>query len=122
MENVHAGRIAGVAALAIPLLPKCPLCALPFLATAGIALPRGPAVEFAVAGAVTLWLGVVLATARWWPVRLGAVAGGGALLLGRYLEVAALAAAGSALMFAVGLWIALRPRRCHAVPGTSSPG
>jgi hypothetical protein len=121
LGKAHAGRIAGVAALAIPLLPKCPVCAPPFLAAAGIALPRGPAVEALVAAAVAGWLAVVLATARWKPVRLAAVAGSAALLLGRLLEIGPLAVAGSALMFAVAPWIAARPRRCHAPSETSSP-
>ena len=114
MQNRHAGRIAGVAVLAIPFLPKCPVCALPFLAAAGIALPHGPAVEAVVAAAVAGWLAVVVAAARWFPVRAGAVIGAGALLLGRFVDVAALTLSGSVLMFAVAIWIAARPRRCHA--------
>ena len=43
------GGIAGAAAaLAIPLLPKCPACLLPLVAAAGVALPRGPVVEAAI--------------------------------------------------------------------------
>ena len=121
MRKAPAARIAGVAALAIPLLPKCPLCALPFLAAAGIALPQGPAIEAAIAAAVAGWLILVLTTARWRPVRLAAVAASGALLLGRLLEIGALAVAGGALMFAVALWVAARPRPCHAPTETSSP-
>jgi hypothetical protein len=120
LRKSHAGRIAGAAALAIPFLPKCPVCALPFLAAAGIALPRGPVVEAIVAAAAAGWLAVVLATARWRPVRCAAVAGSGALLLGRLLEIGALTVAGSVLMFAVALWIAARPRHCHAASGASS--
>ncbi|HTR03417.1 MAG TPA: hypothetical protein VMN82_09510 [Thermoanaerobaculia bacterium] len=109
------GGVAGaVAGLAIPLLPKCPACVLPLVAAAGVALPHGPGVEAAVAAAVLGWLGFVFASARWWPVRLAAAAAVAALLAGRALPLTALAVSGNALMVGVGLWIALRPRRCHA--------
>ncbi|HTY43189.1 MAG TPA: hypothetical protein VMH79_15065 [Thermoanaerobaculia bacterium] len=112
------GGVAGaVAALAIPLLPKCPACVLPLVAAAGVALPHGPAVEALVAAAALGWLGVVLATARWRLVRGAACAAVGALLAGRAFALPAVAAAGSALMLGVGLWIALRPRRCHGAAG-----
>ena len=121
MRKFHAGRIAGAAALAIPLLPKCPVCALPLLAAAGIAMPHGPGVEALVVAAVAGWLVAVLSSARWRPVRLAAVAAAAAVLLGRVLDVTLLAAAGSALMCGVALWIAVRPRRCHAPSETVSP-
>ena len=110
------GRIAGaVAALAIPFLPKCPLCVLPLFAAAGIALPHGPAVETAVAGVVGVWLATVLATARWLPVRLGAAAAAAAIIGGRWLEVWWLGAGGCVLMLGVALWMGLRPRRCDTM-------
>ena len=121
MREAQAGRIAGAAAVAIPLLPKCPFCALPFLAAAGIGLPRGPIVEAAIVAAAAVWVGVVVATARWWPIRAGAAAGAALLLTGRLLDAAMMTAAGAVLMFAVALWIAARPRRCHATSGTASP-
>ena len=53
------GGIAGAAAaLAIPLLPKCPACVLPLVAAAGVALPRGPMVEAAIVGAAAKTLGL----------------------------------------------------------------
>jgi hypothetical protein len=109
------GRIAGAgAALAIPFLPKCPLCVLPIAAAAGIAVPHGPAVEALVAAAVAVWLGAVLATARWLPVRLAAGAAALAILGGRYLAVWWLTAAGCALMLVLFAWTRSRPRPCDA--------
>ena len=114
MRRPGAGGVAGAAAaLAIPLLPKCPACVLPLAAAAGVALPHGPLVEAAILAVLAAWLGVVLATARWMPVRVAAAAAVAAILAGRALEFRLAAVAGSVLILAVGLWIALRPRRCH---------
>jgi hypothetical protein len=108
------GGVAGaVAALAIPFFPKCPVCVLPLVAAAGISLPQGPAIEALVVAAAAGWLAVVLSSARWRPVRVGATAAAAFLLAGRALALTALAVSGSLLMLGVGLWIALRPRRCH---------
>ena len=116
------GGIAGAAAaLAIPLLPKCPACVLPLVAAAGVALPRGPVVEAAIVTAAAGWVGWVLAGARWLPVRVTAVAAAAAVVAGRALALTALSASGSAVMLGVGLWIALRPRRCHARPSIGRP-
>ncbi len=109
------GRIAGAgAALAIPFLPKCPMCVLPLAAAAGIVLPRGPGVEVAIDGVVAVWLATVLATARWLPVRLFAAVAAAAILGGRWLEAGWLAAGGCSLMFAVMLWTWRRARACGA--------
>lgn len=106
-------RIAApVAAAAVPFLPKCPLCVLPLAAAMGVALPHGPAVEAIAAGAVAGWLGVTLATARWWPVRLSAVAAALAILGGRWLDAGWLSAGGCALMLGIVYWTRLRPRAC----------
>jgi hypothetical protein len=108
------GGVAGAAAaLAIPLLPKCPACVLPLVAAAGVAMPHGPAVEASIVAAAAGWLGIVLVSARWRPVRVAAVAAAVVLLAGRALALTMLTVLGSALMLGVGLWIALRPRRCH---------
>jgi hypothetical protein len=103
---------AAVAAAAVPFLPKCPLCVLPLAAAMGVALPHGPAVEAIAAGAVAGWLGVTLATARWWPVRLSAVAAALAILGGRWLDAGWLSAGGCALMLGIVYWTRLRPRAC----------
>ncbi len=106
-------RIAGAgAALAIPFLPKCPLCVLPLAAAAGIALPQGPVVEAVVAAAVAVWLASVLAIARWLPVRLGAAAAAAAIFAGRGLGSVWLSLAGCVLMLAVVYWTRKKPRAC----------
>jgi hypothetical protein len=109
------GRIAGAgAALAIPFLPKCPLCVLPLFAAAGMGAPRGPLVEILVAAAVLGWLGMVLTSARWLPVRLAASSAASMILFARLVSAGWLAACGSALMLAVALWTWRRPGRCDA--------
>ncbi|MFY9553046.1 MAG: hypothetical protein WAU32_18015 [Thermoanaerobaculia bacterium] len=77
----HVARIAG--ALALPLVPKCPLCLLPLAAAAGIALPPRLMLDLGVGLAASAWAAVVIASRRSPAVKLGAVAAALLLVAGR---------------------------------------
>jgi len=94
------------------LFPKCPLCLLPLFAAAGAALPPAPILNGLVAVAAAAWLGIVLSTARWLPVRAAAVAAASLLVAGRLGGPAWATAAGAALVLAVVFWTGRRPRTC----------
>jgi hypothetical protein len=109
-----AGFARHVPALLIPFVPKCPLCLLPLFAAAGIALPPRPLLDAAVVLAALAWASVVIAHARWLPVRAAAAAAAALLVAGRLAETAWLGAAGAALVLAVVVWTRRRPRACAA--------
>ena len=46
--------------LALVLLPKCPLCLLPFIAALGIAVPAGPLLNGIFAAVVLVWMSLFL--------------------------------------------------------------
>ena len=78
------GRVARIAgALALPLVPKCPLCLLPLAAAAGVALPPRPVLDLGVALAASVWAAVMIASRRSPAVKLGAVAAALLLVAGR---------------------------------------
>lgn len=106
------GSLARLAPLVIPFLPKCPLCLLPLFAAAGWALPSAPVLDALVAACALAWVGLVLATARWLPVRAAAVAAAVLLVSGRVLASAPLSLLGGAGVLAVVFWRRRRPRAC----------
>lgn len=110
------GRGRGVAgaggALAILLVPKCPLCLLPLSAAAGVALPSRPWLDGLALAAAAAWLAFVLSTARWLPVKAAAVAAAALLLSGRWLALPWASALGAALVLSVAVWTRRRARAC----------
>jgi hypothetical protein len=109
-----ARRALRLAPLLLPLVPKCPLCLLPLMAAAGAALPPGPpyVLDGLVAISAAAWLGIVLSTARWLPVRAAAVAAAALLVAGRFAGSEWASAAGAVLVLAVVVWTGFRPRAC----------
>jgi hypothetical protein len=101
-----------IAPLLLPLIPKCPLCLLPLFAAAGWALPPAPVLDALVAACAAGWLGLVLATARWAPVRAAAIVAAALLVSGRLLASVPLGLLGGAAVLAVLFWTRSRPRAC----------
>jgi len=114
-------RVAVVGgALAILLVPKCPLCLLPLAAAAGVALPSRPWLDGLAVVAVAAWLAFVLSTARWPPIKGASVAAASLLLSGRWLALPWASALGAALVLAVALWTRRRVRPCTSKAGVIS--
>ena len=101
-------------ALLLPLVPKCPLCLLPLFAASGIALPPRPVLDGIVILAAAAWASIVIASARWLPVRAAALGAAAFLAAGRALALPWASAAGAGLVLAVVFWTRRRPRACAA--------
>jgi hypothetical protein len=112
-------RVAGAGgALAVLLVPKCPLCLLPLAVATGVALPSRPWLDGLAVAAVAAWLAFVLSTARWLPVKGASVMAAALLLGGRWLLLPWASALGAALVLAVALWTRRRACRSAGVRST----
>ena len=60
--------------LALILLPKCPLCLLPFIAALGIAIPPGPLLNGLFASVVIVWAALFVAATKSMRMRLALLA------------------------------------------------
>ena len=110
---------SALAALALPLAPKCPLCLLPIAAAAGIALPAGPVLDVAVGLVASLWAAVVLSSRRAPSVKGIAAAAALLLVAGRAAGLDLAVWAGAAGMLAAALAPASGCGR-HQSPESSS--
>jgi hypothetical protein len=99
-----AGNLAAAAPVLLALVPKCPLCALPLLAAAGVAMPSGPVLDGMVAAAALLWLTMALARWRSPVFRSGALAVVLLLVGGRLAGSAWASVAACAVMIGLVLW------------------
>lgn len=99
--------------LAMVLIPKCPLCLLPFFAAAGLTLPpRGWLDGFLVAVAAA-WLGLLANATRSVATLALAVLGAALLLGGRWVDLPAAGWAGAVLILAAAIGAAARKRSCE---------
>lgn len=111
---LQGGTLAGP--LALLALPKCPLCLLPLLAAAGVAVAPGPALQIVTLAVALAWAGLMFALSPSAGV-LGAASAAAALLAaGKLLDLPVLLWLGMAAMLAVAGGVAARRacrRTCH---------
>lgn len=90
--------------LALILLPKCPLCLLPLVATLGIAIPPGPLLNGIFAAIVIVWASLFVYTTPSMRMRGVLVAVGVLAIVGRVSGSMPVELAGIAMMFGFGVW------------------
>src|SRR4051812_31333144 len=76
-HNPHGTLRRGAAVagpLALILLPKCPLCLLPFVAALGIAIPPGPLLNGIFASVVLVWVSLFVVATKSMRMRLALLA------------------------------------------------
>lgn len=109
--------VARGAALAGPFvvlaIPKCPLCLLPLLAAAGIALPSGPLLDAIVIAVVTLWAAIVSIVAASARIRVLSLLAAAMIIAGRLTSIVVLSWLGIALMISIAaIRLLARERIC----------
>jgi hypothetical protein len=110
-------NVRGVAGMAGPLVlvvvPKCPLCLLPLLAAAGVAVPAGPLLNGIVVLIAVAWSAFLLRVAASHTVRVLAVLAGALVIGGRLLSIDAASWIGVAVMLGIAvLRLIARERIC----------
>ncbi len=106
---MRGGAVAGP--LALVAVPKCPLCLLPLLGTAGLVVADGPALSAAAVGLAAVWVAVMFALGRSPVVLAGAALAAGAAVAGRLLDLPALGWGGFGLMLVLAVAFVLTGRR-----------
>jgi hypothetical protein len=89
--------------LVMMVIPKCPLCLLPFFAAVGIAAPSGPVLQAIIAAAVILWISWLIRMTKSRAVLAVAFLAAALVLIGRVLLITAVTWIGIGLMVAVAL-------------------
>ena len=92
--------------LAVLAIPKCPLCLLPLLAAAGIALPSAPLLD-------ALAIAFVIIVAFTLKPRALAIGAGAIIVIGRLASIPLLTWIGVALMLVITAARVLRHHRCE---------
>lgn len=89
--------------LALILLPKCPLCLLPFVAALGIAIPPGPLLNGIFASVVLVWASLFVVATKSMRMRLALLAVATIAIVGKITNTMPVELTGIALMFAFGI-------------------
>ena len=113
-----ARRIKTTAPAILPLImllvPKCPLCLLPFFVAAWLTIPSRGLLDGLLVAAVAAWLALLTNATRSIAVLAPAFSGAAVSLCGRWLDFPAAAWAGAALMLGAAVGAASRKRSCRA--------
>jgi hypothetical protein len=115
--NPHGTLRKGAAVagpLALILLPKCPLCLLPFVAALGIAIPPGPLLNGIFAAVVIVWASLFMFATTSTRMRLALIAVAAIAIAGKIANVMPVELTGIALMFAFGVSRVIRVLRGRA--------
>jgi hypothetical protein len=100
--------------LALVLLPKCPLCLLPFVAALGIAVPPGPLLNGIFAAVVIIWASLFVFATTSLRMRIALIVVAAIAIAGRVAGAMPIEMIGIAMMFAFGVWRVIRVLRGRA--------
>jgi hypothetical protein len=100
---IARGATAMVGPLLLAAIPKCPLCLLPLLAVAGVAVPSGPRLNAVVAAAVIVWTAGLVHAVRTPVPRALAVVAGALVVSGRLLSLAPVTWLGITIMVSIAI-------------------